>query len=112
MWGKYYQLRSSKVFHELWRRFFKTSLIDDSSNPILYQYITTHMFKELIKKQFPAPSLPDSLQITKQPLTYEEKNALCYTAGYIPRVLRKQLEHSKHKLKELTLCLHELTEDD
>ena len=82
------------------RRFFKTLLIDDSSNPILYQYITTHKFKELIKKQFPSPSLPDSSQSTKQPLTYEEKNALYYAAGYIPRELRKQLEHSKHELKE------------
>ena len=70
------------------------------------------MFKELIKKQFPAPSLPDSPQSTKQPLTYEEKNALYYAAGYIPRTLRKQLEHSEHELKELILCLHELTEDD
>ena len=89
MWDKYHQLRSSKVFHEL--RFLKTSLIDHSSNPILYQYITTHMLKALIKKQFSAPPLPDSSQSTKQPLTYEEKNALYYAAGYIPRALRKQL---------------------
>ena len=72
------------------------------------------MFKELIKKQqFPAPSLPDSLQSTKQPLTYEEKNALYCAAGYISRALRKQLESSEYELKEeLILCLHELTEDD
>ena len=113
MWGKYHQLRSSEEFHKSWKTFFKTSLGDTSSNPILYQYITTYMFKELIKKQSPAPSLPDSPQSTKQLLTYEEKNALYYAAGYIPRALRKQLEHSEHELKEeLILCLHELTEDD
>ena len=48
----------------------------------------------------------------QQCLTYEEKNALYYAAGYIPRALRKQLERSKHEFKKLILCLHELTEDD
>ena len=49
----------------------------------------------------------------QQSLTYEEKNALYYEEGYIPRALHKQLKHSKHELKEeLILCLHELTEDD
>ena len=49
------------------------------------------MLKALIKKQFPAPPLPDSSQSTNKPLTYEEKNTLYYATGYIPRALRKQL---------------------
>ena len=112
MWGKYHQLRTSDAFQKLWENFLKTSQNDYNSDPIFYQYITTYMFRELIKKQFPAPSLPDSCNM-QQCLTYEEKNALYYAAGYIPRALRKQLERSKHELKEeLILCLHELTEDD
>ena len=50
MWGKYHQLRTSMAFHKLWESFFNISLIDNNSNPILYQYITTYVFKELIKK--------------------------------------------------------------
>ena len=95
-------------------KLLKTS-VGDNSNPILYQYITTYIFKELIKKQLPAPpvpSLPDSSN-KQHSLTYEEKNALCYAAGYIPRALCKRLQHSTHKLKEdLIICLHELTECD
>ena len=38
--------------------------------------------------------------------------ALRYTAGYIYRHLRKQLERSNHEVKEeLVLCLMELTKD-
>ena len=112
MWGKYHQLCTSDAFQKLWENFLKVSQIDYNSDPIFYQYITTYMFGELIKKQFPAPSLLDSCNM-QQYLTYEEKNALYYVAGYIPRALRKQLERSKHELKEeLILCLHELTEDD
>lgn len=86
--------------------------MDNSNSPIMYQYISTLVFKELIKEKFPAPPSPDT-HSGPQCLTYEEKNALNYAAGYIPRALRKQLEHSKHQLKEeLILCLHELTEDD
>ena len=44
-----------------------------------------------------------------QPLSDDEGNALHYTAGYIYRHLRKQLERSNHELKEeLVLCLMEL----
>ena len=39
-------------------------------------------------------------------LTYEERNALQYAAGYIPIALTKKLKHSSHHLKEkLVLCL-------
>ena len=34
-------------------------------------------------------------------LTYEEVNALRYSAGYVPRALRKKLEHGSHPLKIL-----------
>ena len=113
MWSKFHQLRTSTSFKKLWENFLKISLMDDNNNPIMYQHISTLVFKELIKEKFPAPPLPDTHSSGPQCLTYEEKNALNYAAGYIPRALHKQLEHSKHQLKEeLILCLHELTEDD
>ena len=47
-----------------------------------------------------------------QPLTENERNALRYTAGYICRHLRTQLERGNHLMKEeLILCLMELTKD-
>ena len=74
--------------------------------------ICIRIFKELIKEQFPAPLSPDA-ESGSQCFSYEEKNALNYAAGYIPKALRKQLEHSSHQLKEeLISCLNELTEDD
>ena len=43
----------------------------------------------------------------------EEKNALRYAAGYIPRALKSKIEYSGHSSKEsLALCLLDLIEDD
>ena len=46
-------------------------------------------------------------------LSYEEKNALRYTAGYnVPRALKKKIDRSSHPLKkELLLCLLNLSEE-
>ena len=45
-------------------------------------------------------------------LSYEEKNALRYTAGYIPRALKKKIDRFSHPLKkELLLCLLDLSEE-
>ena len=96
MWHKHHQLRTLDAFQKLWENFLKTSQIITT---VILFFITTYMFRELIKKQLPAPSLPDSCNMQRC-LTYEEKNALYYAAGYIPRALRKELEHSKHELKE------------
>ena len=77
-----------------------------------FQYVTTAIFKEVIKHQFPinaetgpAKDLPA--------LTYEESNALRYAAGYVPRALRKRLEKGSHPLKEeIILCLAETCDDE
>lgn len=44
-------------------------------------------------------------------LSYKEKDVIGYTAGYIPRALKK-IDLSSHPLKkELSLCLVDLTEE-
>ena len=44
--------------------------------------------------------------------TYEEMNALLYTAGYVPRALKKKLLRSSlHNKKDLELCLDDLISD-
>ena len=55
-------------------------------NPV--QYIGHHIFKELIKICHPVPTVAS----TPPPLlTYNERNALRYVAGYIPRLLKKKI---------------------
>lgn len=109
MWGNFHQLRTSVKFIYLWRELQKSSHCN--CKPVFYQFITTHVFKEMIKKKFPIVTTPPAME--KPFLTYEEVNAIRYSAGYIPRALQKKLENSCHKLKEeLILCLLELTEDD
>ena len=63
----------------------------------------------MIKNRFPiATSLPT---IENPALTYEEVNAIRYSAEYIP--LQRKIENSSQNLKEeLILSLLELTEDD
>ena len=63
MWSKYHQLRTSTPFKKLWEDFLKISLMDDDNSPILYQYISTFIFKELIKEQFPAPLSPNTCSV-------------------------------------------------
>jgi len=47
-----------------------------------------------------SPIITTLTAIEKPSLTYEEVDAIWYSAGYIPRALQKKLENSSHKLKE------------
>ena len=74
--------------------------------PIFYQYVTDQVFKDMMQKLA-------NRAYTETGLTYEEVNAVHYSAGYVPRALRKKLERGSHPLKkELVLCLYEMTEED
>ena len=55
MWSKFHQLRTSMSCKKLWENFLKISLMDDNNNPIMYQHISTLVFKELIKESFQLP---------------------------------------------------------
>ena len=45
-------------------------------------------------------------------MTYMEVNTLWYVAGYIPRMLRKRLQRSRHRLRDdLSLCLLDLLDN-
>ena len=73
-------------------------------------YIGHHIFKELIKICHPVPTVAS----TPPPsLIYNERNALRYVAGYIPRLLKKKLSTSSHPLKkDIILCISDLLADD
>ena len=71
------------------------------------------VFKELVKKHYPLLDQGAGREQPQQSLSYQEKNALRYTAGYIPRALREKVERSNHPLmEELVLCLVDLTEEE
>lgn len=97
----------SEEFTKLWKDFLLAARV--SQTPTLYQHVTTLMFNgkiiEVAKADHESRSSHDI-----EPLTDNEGNALRYTAGYICRQLRKQLERSNDEMKEeLILCLMEMT---
>ena len=89
MWSSYHKLSTSDTFAKNWERFLTVS-INSLPNPIFYQYMTECVLKVQIKTLFPitAHSVNDRLGT----LSSEEKNALRYAAGYIPRALPKKLQ--------------------
>ena len=73
---------------------FLTDSISASPNPIFYQYMTECILKAKIKTMFSitAHSVNDQLGT----LSYQEKYALRYAAGYIPRAIRKKIGKSSN----------------
>ena len=93
MWSSFHQLTTSEEFVKNWEKFL-TDSISASPNPIFYQYVTKCILKAKIKTMFPitAHSVNDQLGT----LSYQEKNALRYAAGYIPRAVRKKIGKSSN----------------
>ena len=78
--------------------------------PILYQYVTDVVFKEMIKQQYPIERTHSTA--SEAFLTGDEVNALRYAAGYVPMALGRKLRKSAHPLKDkLMLCLLDLLDD-
>ena len=109
MWSKYHTLRTSIAYVEDWKLFLHTSQV--SYNPIFCQCVGHFIFKDLVKAQLAVHS-SDSMLGNITDLTYEEMNALRYTAGYVPRAVKKKLLRSSlHNKKDLELCLDDLISD-
>ena len=105
LWRSFFCVRSSEEFTKLWKDFLSKANVNET--PTLYQHLTTLMFNEEVTK---AIKMETKSPHAIEPLNDNEKNALRYTAGYICRHLRKQLECSSHEMKEeLVLCLMEMT---
>ena len=66
---------------------------------ILYQFVTHHIFKELMKQAYPVVEISEhDCESPGHPLTYEEQNALHYVAGYIIRKVQQKLETCKYSV--------------
>lgn len=107
MWGMHHSIHSSDDFRTTWERFLHESPGCEAC-PIFYQYVTDKVFKKLTFTHFPVTESEHHTDKTMDNLTYEEANALRYTAGYVCRSLRKKIAGSD----ELKLCLEELLVDN
>ena len=101
MCEKYYKFTSSSEHREKWNALLKTAGCVYLS-PIFYQRVTDILYKEtilrLIEEDQPVDSAKEAF------LTFEGKNALYFTAGYLPRALKKKLSKSAHPYKENLIC--------
>ncbi len=110
MWTNYHSFRSSKNFFVLWSKFLSQSI--NKGSPIFFQYITHHLFTQLVKEHHPVPPARMHFEAVDR-LTYEENNALRYAAGYVPRNLMSKVRNSGlSNKKSLSLCLMDIIEDD
>ena len=61
---------------------FLTQSVNAEACPIFFQHMCDTIFKAVLKSSFP---IEQSMPTTQEPsLSYEEKNALRYSAGFIP----------------------------
>ena len=109
MWEKVFKFRASPEFKTKWSSFLLES-IDVSACPIFFQYVAERAFESLIKSRYQFEKTDRSVDVQ---LSYEERNALRYTAGYVTRALIKKLKSSTHPLKEeMVCCLLDMNEAD
>ena len=82
MWGRYHRLRTSPEYIGFWKTLLTLVGPGATYDPMFFQHISHHIFKDLIAKTFPLPDQSDSTDKFVA-LTYEEENALRYVAGYV-----------------------------
>ena len=90
MWGVFHRLRTSEVFIGHWKNFLKET-ISVNACPIFFQHLTSTIFMDMVRQEFPVVEAEPPRQ-EEQALSYEERNALRYAAGYVPRHLKKHLQ--------------------
>ena len=79
IWENYYKLRSSEAVRAVWATLLRESIGGDAC-PIFFLFVTDAIMEELIEQHFPVEPAHISKQHSAS-LSYEEVNALRYTAG-------------------------------
>ena len=102
IWGECHKLRTSANFKAEWQKFLDKA-VKQQPSVAFYQFVTHKLFKELIKMEFTMDTEKDNKALP--PLTYEEKNALRYVAGY---VCRKVKQSSCPGREVMMLCLSDM----
>ena len=101
MWGEYHKLRTSPEFKAEWHKFLEKSVVNQQPTVAFYQHVTHELFKALevtVKNAANDKPMPS--------LTHEEKNAVCYIAGYVCKKIHGCLKESSCSGRaEMMLCL-------
>ena len=109
MWGSYHQVRTADNFVAEWKVFLRNS-VGFEVGPVLFQFITNEMFKDMIKQEFEID--PSSVDITSCKLSHDDECALRYTAGYVCRKIHdKIMKSSLTRKKDLIITLLEFRGD-
>lgn len=87
----------TKDCNDLWITFMKEMNVSQKyyDDPLLIQLICDHVFHSIIKLELPEPTMPETLTPT---ISLEEKNAVCYAAGYVLRSIKLKLSKTKSNL--------------
>ena len=102
-----HSLRTSEKYLGEWKEFLLSTGCGTTSS-LFIQFVVHSMFKTLIKAHY-CHNKPAVRDDRSQDLSHIEFNAIRYTAGYVPRALKKKLIKSGHKnKKDLLLCLNDL----
>ena len=76
---------------------------------MLIQFIGHYVFKEIVKRHFTV-SLSQKTSTSDFSMSYAEKNALRYSAGYVTRSVKKEIAKSSHPLKDdIVWCIDDMT---
>ena len=114
MWSKYHAVRTSAVYLDAWKAFLqKSSASQMETSPMFCQYVGHQLFLHLIKSSCTFTTNNGNCEIPLE-LSDEEIQALRYTAGYIPRSLKKKILKSSRdpeQQQDLVLCLDDLLSD-
>ena len=105
MWGNYHSVPASCSYRERWIKLLQ-QIPECEACPIFYQFLTNHIFKNLIKQHFPVADEQSSNE--ELDLSCEEENALRYAAGYVCRAMKKKLGTNDSNMME---CINDLTGD-
>lgn len=97
MWGQYHLIRSSAAFRDMWFQFLQP-LDGCTPCPIFYQFITDHVFRQLIEHHCSTSEQRQHTHTNSEDLTYEEISALRYAAGYVCRAMRKEFNYNPEVL--------------
>ena len=105
MWGNFHH---SEAYQSMWATLLAQS-VPEHASPTFFQYVTDAIFRTLIVTECAIARQDGPLH--EASLSYSEKNALRYAAGYVIRHLCKMLHRSAHPKKaEFLLYLQDMND--
>ena len=107
----YHSIRTSPHFVTLWCNFVKKATTCQEPQPVFYQEVTDLIFEELLQSALPVNT--DNTPSEAAAISYEDANAIHYTAGYVCRKTYNKIQCSNLPAKtELTKCVMGLLKDN